>query len=141
MLKFQVGWREYVYKKGEEMKSLYILPILLGLCACDRTNFHETNIECLNVTCVGDECSNVWDKYKSLDVDSEKAVLRTDDRTIVFKLYTQDATEETSAVYADFQIYKNENDEQPMFLHFVDNDTYSLGTDLNHWSQCRKARK
>ncbi|MBQ6027746.1 MAG: hypothetical protein IJL21_04325 [Alphaproteobacteria bacterium] len=104
-------------------------------------NFHETDIECLNVTCVEEECSNVWDKYKSLDVDSEKAILKTDDKTIVFKLYTQDATEETMAVYDDDGIYKNENDEQPMFLHFVDNDTYSLGTDLNHWSQCRKARK
>ena len=104
-------------------------------------NFHETDIECLNVTCVEEECSNVWDKYKSLDVDSEKAILKTDDKTIVFKLYTQDATEETMAVYDDDGIYKNENDEQPMFLHFVDNDTYSLGTDLNHGAQCRKARK
>ncbi|MBO4583416.1 MAG: hypothetical protein J5714_05175 [Alphaproteobacteria bacterium] len=104
-------------------------------------NFHETDIECLNVTCVNEECSNVWDKYKSLDVDSEKAVLKTNDRTIIFKLYTQDATEETMAVYDDEGIYKNETDEQPMFLHFVDNDTYSLGTNLNYWSQCRKARK
>ena len=120
------------------MKPLYVLSILLGLCACDRTNFHETNIECLNVTCVGEECSNVWDKYKSLDVNSEKAILKTDDKTIVFKLYS---TEEMPTVYEDDGIYKNEKDEQPMFLHFVDNDTYSLGTDLQNWTSCRKARK
>ena len=104
-------------------------------------NFHETDIECLNVTCVGEECSNVWDKYKSLDVNSEQAILKTADKTIVFKLYTQDATEETPAVYADFQIYKNEKDEQPMFLHFVDKNTYALGTDLQNWSSCRKIPK
>lgn len=101
-------------------------------------SFHETDIECLNVTCVGDECSNVWDKYKSLDVNSKEAVLKTDAKTIVFKLYS---TEEIPAVYEDDGIYKNEKDEQPMFLHFVNKDTYSLGTDLQNWTSCRKARK
>lgn len=118
------------------MKKLFmILPCLIALCGCDKTKFYETNIECLF-------SDGGWIKYDSLEVKSKTAILKTDNASIVFKLYTQDANREESAVYEDMGIYKNEtNDLMPQYLHFVDKDRYTVGTDLHHWHQCRKISK
>lgn len=118
------------------MKKLFIiLPCLIALCGCDKTKFYETGIECL-ASDIG------WIEYTSLEVKSKTAILKTDNTSIVFKLYTQDATEEESAVYEDMGIYKNvTNDLMPQYLHFVDKDHYTVGTDLHHWHECRKISK
>ena len=126
--------------KGVKMKKLLaILPCIIILCGCDKTKFYETDIECISPNCTGEECDNLWDKYKSLEINGKTATLQTDDGFIVFKQYTQSASEGAEAVYEDMGIYKNEKDEQPLFLHFVDKDVYSLGTSLNEWYECRKS--
>ncbi|MBR0212911.1 MAG: hypothetical protein IJQ55_04870 [Alphaproteobacteria bacterium] len=117
-------------------KFLLILPCVIILCSCDKTKFYETGIECLSSDAFTTE-------YTSLEVKTKTAILKTDSESIVFKLYTQDATEEDPAVYEDMGIYKNEtNDLMPQYLHFVDKDHYTVGTSLHGpWYQCRKISK
>ena len=117
-------------------KLLLVLPCLIALCGCDKTKFYETDIECLAP-------GGGWVEYSSLQVKSKTAILKTDNDSIVFKLYTQDANGEESAVYEDMGIYKNEtNDLMPQYLHFVDKDHYTVGSGLHGmWYQCRKSTK
>ena len=116
-------------------KLLLILPCLIALCGCDKTKFYETDIECLL-------SDGGWVKYTSLEIKSKTAILKTGNDSIVFKLYTQNDTEGEPGVYEDMGIYKNEtNDLMPQYLHFVDENHYTVGTDLHHWHQCRKVSK
>lgn len=112
------------------MKKLFmILPCLIALCGCDKTKFYENDVKCLGPD------SN-WVGYGSLDVNSKRAVFKNDYITITMKRYVSEEYPE------DVLLYKNEtNDLMPRYLHFVDKDHYTVGTDLHHWYECRKSTK
>ena len=117
-------------------KLLLILHCFVALCGCDKTKFYETDIECLSPDNDG------WVEFASLEVKSKTAILKTDNGSIAFKLYTQDDIKEEPGVSEDMGIYKNEtNDLVPQYLHYVDKDHYTVGTDLYHWYECRKSTK
>ena len=113
------------------MKKLFIiLPCLIALGGCDKINFHETDIECV----IPDK-TLAEIKYDSLDVNSSRAILKKGDSKIVMNRYK--SLEHPQAV-----LFKSETNELfPQYLHYVDKDIYSLGTDLTHWGACRKASK
>ena len=119
------------------MKKIFIiLPCLIALCGCDKTKFYETDIECLL-------SDGGWGGYTSLEVKSKTAILKTDNDSIIFELYTQDTTDQEPGVYEDMGIYKNvTNDLMPQYLHFVDKDHYTIGASVSGpWYQCRKSTK
>lgn len=113
------------------MKKLFIiLPCLIALGGCDKINFHETDIECI----IPDK-TLAEIKYDSLDINPKRAILQIGDNKLIMNRYT---SEETPTAI----LYKNETNELfPQYLHYVDKDIYSLGTDLTHWGACRKASK
>lgn len=113
------------------MKKLFVvLPCLIALGACDKVSFHEENIQCLAP-------GGGWVEYGSLDVNSKRAVFKNDYIKITMKRYVSDEYPE------DILLYKNEtNDLMPQYLHFVDNEHYTVGGNFLHtWYECRKASK
>lgn len=108
-------------------KFLMILPCLIALGACDKINFHEKNIKCLF-------SDGGWLEYDSLDINSKKAVLDAGKPTEhILERYVSNEYPE------DVILYKSVNNNiMPQYLHFVDNEHYTIGTDLNTWYECRK---
>lgn len=112
------------------MKKLFIiLPCLVALGACDKINFQETDVECL-------ASNGNWIYYGSLDINSKRAIFKNDYIELTMKRYISDEYPE------DVLLYKNEtNNLMPQYLHFVDKDHYSIGSNLHNWYECRKASK
>lgn len=113
-------------------KLLIILPCVIALFGCDKIKFNETDIECIKPSLQPEETTFIH--YDSWKLDSEKAILRTQDKEITLKRYM-------SEKLPDFILYKNENtDEVPLFLHYSKN-IYGIGMSEDNLSPCHKVSK